>query len=76
MQATKPPDSPRQNGFFCFGKAKIAPKTTETVMSVADSTMKQGIVASPAGHWNTPGRFTPGATVDYKPMPTKEEGSK
>ena len=66
MQATRPLDSPRNNGCLCFGKGKPAPKTTETVTTVANPV----IVSSPAGHWNTPGKFTPGA-IDYKEMPTK-----
>jgi hypothetical protein len=78
MQATTPtpPASPKQSGCLCFGKGKPAPKTTETIMSVADPAMKQGIVASPAGHWNAPGRFTEGAPMEYKPMPGPGEGSK
>lgn len=77
MQATTPPGSPKQTGCMCFGKGKPAPKTTSTVMKVADPIMKQShdIIASPAGHWNTPGKFTPDA-VEYKPMPAKPEGSK
>jgi hypothetical protein len=77
MQPTNPPNnSPRQGG-CCFGKGKPAPKTTETVVTVANPVIKdQPIVASPAGHWNIPGKFTVGAPTEYKAMPSKEEGSK
>lgn len=78
MQATTstPPGSPKQTGCLCFGKGKPVPKTTETVATVASPVLSDpGIPASPAGHWNTPGKFTVGAT-DYKPMPGAPEGSK